>query len=100
MNQHGNRTTGGKWVKGQSGNPAGRPLAARQRISEKLLIDLEGVWQTHGESVLQRLAATDPGKLAQIAYQGIAGGHLIEERIAFSTTRQFWLPVSASPKLV
>jgi hypothetical protein len=26
------------------------------------------VWETHGASVLERLAVTDPGKLAQIAY--------------------------------
>jgi hypothetical protein len=30
--------------------------------------DLAAVWETHGESVLQRLAMTDPGKLATIAY--------------------------------
>ena len=41
---------------------AGRPMAARQRM------DLADVWAEHGVSVLQRLAVTDPGKLAQIAY--------------------------------
>jgi hypothetical protein len=35
---------------------------------EKMLADLATVWQTHRGSVLARLAATDPGKLAQIAY--------------------------------
>jgi hypothetical protein len=33
-----------------------------------LLADLASVWETHGESVLSRLAVTEPGKLAQIAY--------------------------------
>jgi hypothetical protein len=47
---------------------AGRPLGARQRISEKLLADLATVWEAHGESVLARLATEEPGKLAQIAY--------------------------------
>jgi Family of unknown function (DUF5681) len=56
------------WKPGQSGNPAGRPIGARQKISEKLLADLADVWEEHGVSVLQRLAVTDPGKLAQIAY--------------------------------
>ena len=35
---------------------------------EPLLADLATVWEEHGVSVLQRLALTDPGKLAQIAY--------------------------------
>ena len=56
------------WEPGQSGNPAGRPLGARARISEKLLADLATVWEAQGESVLRRLAIEDPGKLAQIAY--------------------------------
>jgi hypothetical protein len=43
-------------------------LASHQRISERLLADLAAVWETRGESVLQRLALTDPGKLATIAY--------------------------------
>jgi Family of unknown function (DUF5681) len=56
------------WKPGQSGNPAGRPIGARARISEKLLADLATVWEAHGESVLTRLATEEPGKLAQIAY--------------------------------
>jgi len=56
------------WKPGQSGNPRGRPLGARQRISEKLLADLATVWEEQGTAVLQRLATDDPGKLAQIAF--------------------------------
>jgi hypothetical protein len=55
-------------VKGQSGNPHGRPIAARQKISEALLADLAEVWAEHGKDVLLKLAVSDPGKLAQIAY--------------------------------
>ena len=68
VNKHENRDASGRWLKGATGNANGRPLAARQRISEKLLADLATVWETHGVSVLERLAITDPGKLAQIAY--------------------------------
>jgi hypothetical protein len=64
-----NRDAGGRWLKGTSPpNPGGRPLSARSRISEKLLADFADVWEERGVSVLQRLAATDPVKLAQIAY--------------------------------
>ena len=68
MNEQPSKRVGHRWKPGKSGNPAGRPLGARQRISEKLLADLATVWEAHGESVLARLAITEPGKLAQIAY--------------------------------
>ena len=68
MNEQPSKRVGHRWKPGKSGNPAGRPLGARQRISEKLLADLATVWEAHGESVLTRLAITDPGKLATIAY--------------------------------
>lgn len=66
--KHENRSANGRWLKGQTGNAAGRGMTNRQRISEKLLADLATVWEAHGESVLERLALTDPGKLATIAY--------------------------------
>ena len=43
-------------------------MAARQRISEELLVDLTVVWEEHGKDVLEGLAKDDPGKLATIAY--------------------------------
>lgn len=66
MNQQLNK--GHRWAKGTSGNPSGRPIGARQKISEALLADLADVWDVHGKTVLERLALSDPGKLAQIAY--------------------------------
>ena len=66
--KHDNRDSNGRWRPGKTWNAAGRGMTNRQRISEKLLADLATVWETHGESVLQRLALTDPGELATIAY--------------------------------
>jgi hypothetical protein len=43
-------------------------MTNRQKISERLLSDLAVVWDKHGAAVLESLAVTDPGKLAQIAY--------------------------------
>ena len=68
MNQQKNKTGPHRWRAGESGNPPGRPLGARQRISEKLLADLAGVWEEPGKTVVTKLAESDPGKLAQIAY--------------------------------
>jgi hypothetical protein len=43
-------------------------MSSRTKISEKLLADLAVVWEQHGQSVLERLAKEEPGKLATIAY--------------------------------
>lgn len=66
MNKQVNK--GHRWQKGTSGNPLGRPLGARQKLSEKLLSDLTAEWERSGETVLTKLAATEPAKFAQIAY--------------------------------
>jgi hypothetical protein len=58
----------GRWLPGKSGNPAGRPQGARQRIAERLIADIADVWERHGQNVLSRLAVDDPAKLATIAY--------------------------------
>ena len=47
-------------------------MTNRQRISEKLLADLASVWETHGKSVLARLAVTEPGKLAASRLRPVA----------------------------
>jgi hypothetical protein len=62
------REPNGRWLKGQSGNSAGRPQSSRQRIANQLLADLHEVWEEHGKSILERLAKDDPAKLATIAY--------------------------------
>jgi hypothetical protein len=66
--KHGKQVPATAWKPGQSGNPAGRPLGARARISEKLLADIATVWEEQGEAVLRLLAIDDPASLAKIAY--------------------------------
>jgi hypothetical protein len=43
-------------------------MSSRQRIAEKLLADLQEVWEERGKTILTKLAVSDPGKLATIAY--------------------------------
>ena len=56
-------------VRGIAPPGVGRPISSRQKISERLLLDLAVVWEEHGKTVLERLAKDDPAKLAQIAYR-------------------------------
>ena len=41
---------------GQSGNPAGRPLGARNRLAETFLEDIYAVWRQHGRKAVEKLA--------------------------------------------
>ncbi len=51
---------------GQSGNPAGRPLGARNRLAETFLEDLYRDWQEHGAQTIETVRANDPGAYLKI----------------------------------
>jgi uncharacterized protein DUF5681 len=61
--QRGNPT----WQKGQSGNPAGRPLGSRNKIAENVLTSFSLVTGEDAERSLRELRDSDPGKFWQIA---------------------------------
>ena len=48
------------WRPGQSGNPAGRPLGSRHRITEDLFSKLAEDFERHGVAVIQRVRDEDP----------------------------------------
>jgi hypothetical protein len=49
---------------GQSGNPAGRPVGSRNKISEAFLADFHQVWQERGIDALRECPAKDLVKVA------------------------------------
>ena len=61
------RNIGHKWKPGESGNPSGRPLGSKQKIAEAIIRDISTAWQTHGATVLDRMATEEPAKFAQLA---------------------------------
>jgi hypothetical protein len=51
---------------GQSGNPAGRPKGARNKVSEKLLEALALDFETHGKEVIETVRAEKPHEYLKI----------------------------------
>lgn len=47
------------WKPGESGNPAGRPLGARTKITEKFLMELQKLWLKRGAKILEKAASED-----------------------------------------
>src|SRR5262249_24817750 len=49
------------WQSGQSGNPSGRPIGARSRLTEKFILALHDDFNEHGPSVIERVRKDQPG---------------------------------------
>jgi hypothetical protein len=54
-----------RFVKGQSGNPAGKPLGARHTLNEAFVRDLNEIWKRDGMQALERLSLSEPAKLVE-----------------------------------
>jgi hypothetical protein len=54
------RGNGKPFAPGQSGNPAGRPVGSRNRLSEAFFRDLCEVWARHGKAAIENVARTNP----------------------------------------
>ena len=61
------RLNGRMWAAGQSGNPAGRPVGARGRFSERFVADLTTAWEQHGAHALEQTAKLYPDRFVAIA---------------------------------
>jgi hypothetical protein len=48
------------WKPGESGNPAGRPLGSRNKLSESVIQDIAADWAIGGAETIARVRMTDP----------------------------------------
>jgi hypothetical protein len=51
---------------GQSGNPAGRPKGARNKLGEQFINDLYADWQKHGVDTLARVRDEKPDQYLKV----------------------------------
>lgn len=75
------------WQPGQSGNPAGRPIGARAKLSARFLADVYDLWQRRGPEVLAEMAEKEPGQFARL----VAG--LIPTQLQAEITTKAYLVV-------
>jgi Family of unknown function (DUF5681) len=55
------------WQPGESGNPAGRPVGARSKLSEEFLQNFYEEWQKHGPAALEWVANNDQSTFVRCA---------------------------------
>ena len=61
-----NKQVASRWKPGQSGNPAGRPVGARQKLEEPFIEAMRKAWETRGEAALTLMLAQDPGGFVRV----------------------------------
>ena len=55
-----------QWRPGVSGNPGGRPLGARARMSEKFLAEVQKYFELEGPALIARVGEEQPAILLQV----------------------------------
>ena len=79
------RTPAGRFPKGISGNPAGRPRGAKGKFSEALVTDFARDWQEHGAEVVARVRVENPVAYLSVAARLVPREFLIESSGAVET---------------
>lgn len=64
--KQGDRTEGGQFAPGVSGNPNGRPPGSRNKLTEEFIEALAADFAEHGRDVIRRVCVEDPGAYLRV----------------------------------
>ncbi len=79
------------WVKGQSGNPLGRPKGSRDKLSERFYREIAEDWAEHGSEVIREVRENQPATYLQVVSRLLPSSH------EFSVSHVRDADVSAEP---
>lgn len=63
------------WVKGQSGNPLGRPKGSRDKLSERFYAEVAEDWYKHGSDVIRAVRENQPATYLQVVARLLPSSH-------------------------
>ena len=63
------------WKPGQSGNPAGRPKGARDRLSNAVYEQIAADWAEHGAEVIKAVRESKPEQYLQVVARLMPASH-------------------------
>jgi hypothetical protein len=68
----------GQFKQGVSGNPHGRPVGSKNRLTEDFLRDFHAAWREHGKTALDTMAREEPAQFVRNAVQLMPRDVLLE----------------------
>ena len=83
-----------KFQPGKSGNPLGRPVGSRNKLSETFVSDLQELWVEQGSEILRRVAEESPDKLLAAMVQVLPK----DFQVSVSNDSTHWV-INAQPTL-
>lgn len=88
------------FVKGQSGNPNGRPAGSKNKISEKFITAITADFEQHGETVIEKVRTEKPENYLKIVADLVPKDFNIEGNVGLTVTlRNFTLGNSDSERV-